>query len=359
MERIRSLLLTIMQSFSGELGHHLDRRLARALLSQFSGREINPDEFRHILDTLEEDGFVEVDKKTKDIRITREGLTILSVGKEDNQARILRSIIISYQEKTDDEKEPFVNEILDTVSKETQYFERRIQDFTEFDNQYGTNGFLGRIKLKRNIDWLTFSSIAYVQEKDFRSKLRYVDKLSKIFEGANCAIKPREESVEVMLFESFDWKEKIHTTGFQLTQERLDITPSNLDEDLTEFLVMDFLKKHAKENIQINVPDPLIFCSQKSLTCGLNNLNGNIELEVRLKMAGSARCVFIMLAYSDNFKHTDEIVEVIQKMPRRFDMNLYMPQEGYNKEEIQQAIEMLLNLSIIEKKEDKYMLTPL
>jgi len=208
MERTHLLLLTILQSFGGELRYHLDRRLARALISQFSGREINPDEFRHILDTLEEDGLVEVDKKTKDIRITREGLTMLSVGKEDNQARILRSIIISYQEKTDDEKEPFVNEILDTVSKETQYFERRIQDFTEFDNQYGTNGFLGRIKLKRNIDWLTFSSIAYVQEKDFRSKLRYVDKLSKIFEGANCAIKPREESVEVMLFESFDWKEK-------------------------------------------------------------------------------------------------------------------------------------------------------
>ncbi|GEM_PF-2599141 len=71
MERIRSLLLTIMQSFGGELGHHLDRRLARALLSQFSGREINPDEFRHILDTLEEEGFVEVDKKF--VRFRRRG----------------------------------------------------------------------------------------------------------------------------------------------------------------------------------------------------------------------------------------------------------------------------------------------
>jgi len=89
MDRIRSLLLTIIKSFGGELRHHLDRRLSRALLSQFSGREINPDEFRHILDTLEEDGFVEVNKDTKDIRITREGLTILGVGKEESQARII------------------------------------------------------------------------------------------------------------------------------------------------------------------------------------------------------------------------------------------------------------------------------
>jgi hypothetical protein len=277
MERIRSLLLAIMQSFGGELRHHLDRRLARALLSQFTGREINPDEFRHILDTLEEDGFVEVDKKTKDVKITREGLTMLSVGKEDSQARILRSIIKSYQEKTNGEKEPFVNEILDAVSKETQYFERRIQDFTEFDNEYGTNGFLGRIKFKKNIDLLTFSSIAYVQEKDFRSKLRYVDKLSKAFKDANCVIKPREESVDVILFESFEWKEKIHTTGFQPTQERFDIAPSDLDDDLTEFLVMEFLKKHlfSKKLVRVGTTEKFV------------DFSDSLKLNTRI---GTVRC---------------------------------------------------------------------
>jgi hypothetical protein len=267
-----------MQSFGGELRHHLDRRLARALLSQFSGREIDPDEFRHILDSLEEDGFLEVDKKTKDIKITREGLTALSVGREDSQARIIRSIIVCYQQKIDDEKEAFVNEILDAVSKETQYFERRIQDFTEFGDDYGTNGFLGKIRFKRNIDWLTLSSIAYVREKDFRSKLRYVDKIRKVFENVHCIVKPREESVEVILLESSDWKGEIQTTGFQLTQERLAISPSELDHDLMEFLVTELLKEHlfSKKLVRVGTTEKFVDFSK------------SFKLNTRI---GAVRCV--------------------------------------------------------------------
>ena len=137
-----------------------------------------------------------------------------------------------------------MNEILDAVSKETQYFERRIQDFTEFGDEYGTNGFLGKTRFKKSVDWLTFSSIAYIREKDFRSKLRYVDNIRKTFKNIHCLVKPREESVEVVLLEPFDWKGEVQTTGFQLTQERLAISPSELDRDLIEFLVTELLKEH-------------------------------------------------------------------------------------------------------------------
>jgi hypothetical protein len=260
MEKTRLLLLTIVQDMGGELRHHLDRRLARALLSQFCSREIDPNDFRHILDISEEEGLIEVDKNSKNVKITREGLTVLTLSMEDNQARIIRSIIKSYLEKTDTEKELLVNEILDAISKETQYFERRVQDFSEFDAEYGTNGFLGQIRFKKNIDWLSFSSIGYVQEKDFRSKLKYVDRLSEIFLTANCIIKPREKSIEVILFEPSDWEGKIATAGFQLTQKRLNIAPFDLDDDLMEFLIREFLKKHlfSKKLMRVGITEKFV-----------------------------------------------------------------------------------------------------
>jgi hypothetical protein len=74
--------------------------------------------------------------------------------------------------------------------------------------------------------------------------LRYVDKLSEIFKGTRHIVKPRDRSVEVILFESFDWEEKVSRSGFQLTQKRLGISPLDLDNDLIEFLVVEFLKEH-------------------------------------------------------------------------------------------------------------------
>lgn len=227
MEQRELLFLTILQGMGGQLSTHLDKRFARALLSQFSGHEINPDELKHILDVSEEDGFIEIDQDPKNIRINREGATLLSFAKDENQTKIINSLIRSYQEKNDQEKEPFVNEILDAVTKETQYFEKRVQDFSEFESAYATNGFLATIRFSKNVDWLSFSCSAYAGEQEFTGKLRCADKIVKAFESAHCAVKLRETSVDIILFDSYDWKEKIDETGFEVIQEKINVDPAN------------------------------------------------------------------------------------------------------------------------------------
>ena len=288
MEKVQILLLNIIQSFGGAMNHHMERRLARALLSQFGGCEIDPDEFHQILDTLEENDFVEINRNDKSVRLTSEGTTALEVGTTDTQARIAGSMIKAYQDKNEADKERFVNEMLDAVCKETQYFEKRIQELTKFDTAYVTNGFLARIKFRNKIDWLTFSSIAYVKEKDFIGKLRLTDQISRAFENVNCLIKSREQSIDVILFEPSDWEERIRGTGFQLSKKSMGIDPLQLDKTLVEFLVLECLKEHfcSKGLIRIGNSEKFVdlSCSNnlRTLIGTVKCFEGfNLKLEVR------------------------------------------------------------------------------
>jgi len=103
------------------------------------------------------------------------------------------------------------------------------------------------------------------------------------------------------------------------------------------------------------IPDLILFCPQRDFT--QEKLQS--KEDTRLRKAGAVRCVFkILLLHLNKPLPVNEIYKLIQdpRFKKAYKLYLYMPPEGYTEEEICQALKTLLNLAVVEMKENKYRL---
>lgn len=129
----------------------------------------------------------------------------------------------------------------------------------------------------------------------------------------------------------------------------------NLNELFVSVLNTSFEKIGQGTRLAVeDIPNVLIFCSQSMLTNGLLN-DPN---DVRLRDAGVIRCVLKVLLYLDYSVSAEQMYEFLKdkNVVKTLKLFLYMPREAYNREEVYQAFEVLLKMSVLEEKDKKYKL---